>query len=178
MKRWIHASLILFLLISVVLFDTTVFANSSWQWISETRPFDLLPIVAVATIFIETAAINWGGNVHRLYKVFGMNILANMVSFLVPYLLNWADQVTHMKYPVFSAENPSTGTPFIRILLNAQPSAIGIFTPTLTDSVLIVSPFPFTIGVCSIVTSVFPAILGINCNICINVFCPTSDVNG
>ena len=102
MKRWIHASLILFLLISVVLFDTTVFANSSWQWISETRPFDLLPIVAVATIFIETAAINWGGNVHRLYKVFGMNILANMVSFLVPYLLNWADQVTHMKYPVFS----------------------------------------------------------------------------
>lgn len=102
MKRWIHASLILFLLISIVLFDTTVFANSSWQWISKTRPFDLLPIVAVATIFIETAAINWGGNVHRLYKVFGMNILANMVSFLVPYLLNWADQVTHMKYPVFS----------------------------------------------------------------------------
>ena len=102
MKRWIHASLILFLLISVVLFGATAFANSSWQWISETKPFDLLPIVAIATIFIETAAINWGGNVHRLYKVFGINILANMVSFFIPYLLNWADQVTHMKYHVFS----------------------------------------------------------------------------
>lgn len=102
MKKDCYYSLGIFLAFNVVLFNTTTHANSSWYWISETRPFDILPWVAIATIIIETLSINYVGRIHRLYKVFGITILANMVSFLVPYFLHWTDTITHLKYPLFS----------------------------------------------------------------------------
>lgn len=40
-----------------LLLGVRVYANSSWVWISETRPFDVLPWVAAVTILIEAAAV-------------------------------------------------------------------------------------------------------------------------
>ena len=54
MKR---TNLLVLLSLTVAAVPTVVFANSSWYWISEQRPWDILPWVAMATIFIEVLAI-------------------------------------------------------------------------------------------------------------------------
>ena len=35
------------------------YANSSWIWLTDNRPWDILPWVAAATIIIEALAIWW-----------------------------------------------------------------------------------------------------------------------
>ena len=72
---------------------SAVFADSSWIWISETRPFDVLPFVAVGTIFIETVMICWLGKVGKKLLATGVVIVSNLVSFVVPYLLEMANDV-------------------------------------------------------------------------------------
>ena len=66
----------------------TASANSSWHWISSTRPYDLLPIVIAVTLMVETFAIARLAKVQPFSKVFCMVLLANSVSFAVPYIGN------------------------------------------------------------------------------------------
>lgn len=73
----------------VILLSPTALANSSWVWISETRPFDILPWVVVITLMVETIAINFVPKIYKLPKVFCMVTLANFLSFLTPYLLSY-----------------------------------------------------------------------------------------
>lgn len=67
-------------------FSTTAYANSSWHWVSATRPLDLLPLVIIITLLIEVLAVNRIAKVKDLKKVIPVVSLANLVSFLVPYL--------------------------------------------------------------------------------------------
>lgn len=67
---------------------TITYADSSWIWISETRPYDVLPWAAILTIAIETFSINYFPRVHKLPKTFCMVTLANLLSFAAPYLIN------------------------------------------------------------------------------------------
>lgn len=67
-------------------FTLTACANSSWVWISETRPYDVLPFVAVATLIIETAAINIFLKVENWHKTFVGVLIGNLISFAVPYI--------------------------------------------------------------------------------------------
>lgn len=71
-----------------MVFPIVSLANSSWCWISETRPYDILPWVAILTIAIETISINIIPEVHKLPKTFCFVALANLLSFATPYLLN------------------------------------------------------------------------------------------
>ena len=64
--------------LSPLLLITIAYANSSWVWISETRPWDILPWVIVGTLVIEILAI-------ALFVTLG-----NLLSFLAPYLIKWA----------------------------------------------------------------------------------------
>lgn len=66
-------------------FPGMVWANSSWRWISELRPFDILPFVVAATLLIEILAINYIPGLRRLGKVALVVGLANLLSFLLPY---------------------------------------------------------------------------------------------
>lgn len=68
-----------------------VSANSSWVWISESRPNDLLPFVIVGTLFIEISAIRFAAGVRSTGKIVAVTVLANLVSFAVPYLLMYID---------------------------------------------------------------------------------------
>ena len=63
----------------------TVYANSSWHWVSKTRPLDLLPIVIVITLLIEIISINFIPKIRNLKLVIPSVGLANIVSFLMPY---------------------------------------------------------------------------------------------
>ena len=82
MKR-INWLIILSLMLAAV--PTAVFANSSWYWISEQRPWDILPWVAMATIFIEVLAIWLIPATGHFLKTAGIVIGANLLSFLLPY---------------------------------------------------------------------------------------------
>lgn len=67
-------------------FTITAFANSSWVWISEARPYDVLPFVIVGTLLIETAAANLLLKVGNWHKVFVGTVIGNLMSFAVPYI--------------------------------------------------------------------------------------------
>ena len=58
-KRTICLSTILILL---WFSSITAFANSSWVWISETRPDDLLPFVIAGTLIIEIIEKDYSRN--------------------------------------------------------------------------------------------------------------------
>ena len=49
--------IVLWVMLMMCLLPMTASANSSWRWLSEARPYDVLPFVAVITITIETAAL-------------------------------------------------------------------------------------------------------------------------
>ena len=70
----------------ISMFSLTAFANSSWVWISETRPYDVLPFVAAATLAIETVAINLFLKIGKWHKVFTGVLIGNLISFAVPYI--------------------------------------------------------------------------------------------
>ena len=61
-------------------------ANSSWVWISETRPYDILPFVIIGTLLIETVAVNLVSKVGNWYKTFFAVLVGNVISFVVPYI--------------------------------------------------------------------------------------------
>ena len=78
----------LMLSIAVSLLSTEpVYADSSWVWISETRPYDVLPYVVVLTLVIEIGMINYIAKVNKLGKSSLVVTIANLVSFLFPYWL-------------------------------------------------------------------------------------------
>ncbi len=76
----------------------TASANSSWHWISSTRPYDLLPVVIAVTLTVETLALTRIAKVQPFSKVLCIVLLANSVSFAVPYVF-----VDHTPYTFYQA---------------------------------------------------------------------------
>lgn len=66
-------------------FSFTAFANSSWVWISESRPYDVLPFVIAFTLVAETFAIARFGKIEDKAKVFVPVLVGNLISFAMPY---------------------------------------------------------------------------------------------
>ena len=67
-------------------FIFSVSANSSWVWISEKRPYDLLPFVALATLLIETLGYSFLLKTENFYRTFSGVVVGNLISFAVPYI--------------------------------------------------------------------------------------------
>lgn len=86
-------------LLCMVCLAVPAFADSSWVWISETRPYDVLAWVAMATLVIETGIIWYVGKTGKLWKVFGVVVLGNLLSFAAPYVLAACDPI----YPFMQA---------------------------------------------------------------------------
>lgn len=73
---------------------TVAYANSSWVWISETRPWDILPLVVVITLAVEILAIRLFGSEKRTGRIALFVTLGNLLSFLAPYLIKWISYTT------------------------------------------------------------------------------------
>ena len=97
MKRRAVIRIIVVSSLMLLVLSQFVFADSSWCWLTDTRPFDILPPVALATIVIEVLAIWLIPNTGKLMKTAVAVILANAASFLLPYALLLNDPV----YPKF-----------------------------------------------------------------------------
>lgn len=103
MKRYqMLSAAILAVLCSAVL-TVPVLADSSWVWISETRPHDVLPWVAIATLAIETWMLCHFCGIKQTFKVFCVVTLGNLLSFAAPYVMAALDEV-HADF-LFSLEH-------------------------------------------------------------------------
>ena len=86
MKKYKLFSLSVISLLGALMFTVSASANSSWVWISETRPYDILPFVVVGTLLIETVAVNLVSKVGNWYKTFFAVFVGNIISFIAPYI--------------------------------------------------------------------------------------------
>ena len=87
MKAKLVLRIVISLLILLILFPQLVYANSSWHWISNYRPIDILPFVVIATLLIEIFMVKRLGDVRNLVLTIIVVSIANIASFVVPYLL-------------------------------------------------------------------------------------------
>ena len=92
-KRRSLRTLALLLFLAAAL-ATTASANSSWHWLTETRPVDILPYVVAITLLAEYLAIKWVNGIEGALRLLLLVCLANLASFLLPYALmflpaNW-----------------------------------------------------------------------------------------
>ena len=70
MKKYKLFSMFVISSLCALSFPMLASANSSWVWISETRPYDILPFVVIGTLLIETVAVNLVGKINNWYKSF------------------------------------------------------------------------------------------------------------
>ena len=66
-------------------YSVSTYANSSWVWLSETRPYDILPLVIVITLAIEVFSIYFFAKVKNISKTVFVVTISNIVSFIAPY---------------------------------------------------------------------------------------------
>ncbi|WP_353093187.1 hypothetical protein [Tissierella praeacuta] len=71
--------------IFVILFPSVIYANSSWHWLT-TSPLTVLPFAIIFTLIIEIIMVIKLGKVRNYKKVIMIVSLANLISFLVPYI--------------------------------------------------------------------------------------------
>ncbi len=94
MKEYKRSSIAMMTVIVACLMPMSVSANSSWHWISSTRPYDLLPIVIVVTLAAETLAITRLAHVQPFSKVLCVVLIGNSLSFAAPYV--WSDLTSEL----------------------------------------------------------------------------------
>ena len=94
---------------------TTAYANSSWYWVSQARPYDVLPVAIIVTLFVEIFGIIRFAGTNKIKSILVI-LIGNLASFLTPYLFalnSW-----------YGFENTLNHTPFYNI-------SIGYFIMTL-----------------------------------------------
>lgn len=78
-------TILIFTALFTCIFSTVSFANSSWHWVTAS-PLKVLPFAIFFTLIIETFAIALLGKVAETKKAFIIVCLANLISFLAPYI--------------------------------------------------------------------------------------------
>ncbi len=85
MKQRLSIVAILTVVFSFSLYSIS-YANSSWHWVT-TSPIKVLPFAIILTLLIEAVALIKFGEIANYKKTFLIVTFANLVSFLVPYLI-------------------------------------------------------------------------------------------
>ena len=101
--------IVILLVIINLLVPNAIYANSSWHWLSNNRPYDILLYVVFLTITIETIMVNYFGKINDLKQVSAVIVLSNLMSYYLPYLFvrfmpyalydNYIDYINH--FPVY-----------------------------------------------------------------------------
>lgn len=72
-------------IVAGLLLSNTAYANSSWHWISQRTPFDILPYVVILTLLVECIAIRSVNNLQHRIRIIISVCLGNLASYLLPY---------------------------------------------------------------------------------------------
>ena len=67
----------------------TAWANSSWRWLTQTRPYDVLPFVVAVTLLIEVLAIAFAAGPKAIWRALIAVVAANLLSFAAPYAVEF-----------------------------------------------------------------------------------------
>lgn len=103
-----------------------IYANSSWHWVTAS-PMKVLPFAVVFTILIETASTVKSGRVSNSKKAFGIVCLANLMSFIAPYLERaYRFMPTSGYFSIFAAFNKG---PYYMILAGYLMLTIAVELP-------------------------------------------------
>ena len=84
---------VIFSSICLSCFPIISYANSSWHWVSDKRPYDVLPFVIIITLLIETFAVTHFAKVKNLFKAFFVILISNILSFIFPYFTYAFDEI-------------------------------------------------------------------------------------
>lgn len=68
-----------------ILLQTTVYANSSWHWLTMS-PFAIFPVAVILTLAVETYILCRWNKITNSKKAFVAVAFANLLSFAAPYL--------------------------------------------------------------------------------------------
>ena len=139
----------------IVLLPTNACADSSWVWISEKRPFDILPWVAFGTILIEWLSIWLIPKTGHALNVLGIVIIANAASFILPYAFLKADLSRYGTYEHILDSGPHyivSGVFLLLTLLIEMPIVYNVLKSKVQDKkklqlAIIVSNIITTVGV-------------------------------
>lgn len=107
-----------------------VYANSSWVWISERRPYDVLPVVAVITVIIEICMIKKMAQIKNdaVFRLCSAVIISNLLSFAFPYIIYLYTAVNENIYtfPQFMESLPTytVGAVFLAMTLAVEIPAV------------------------------------------------------
>ena len=78
-------------LCSFLVCGQAVYANSSWVWLTEQRPYELLPVAAALTIIIEVVVIKIFLKIENTKRLIGLVVIGNLASFALPYLMEYLE---------------------------------------------------------------------------------------
>lgn len=88
--------LVTFIVLCTFFFHTTVYANSSWQWVTDS-PKEMLPLAILLTLTIEILGILYfcfrSKSTKTKLVVIAVIIVANITSFVFPYVLRAMDSI-------------------------------------------------------------------------------------
>ncbi|MCI6737322.1 MAG: hypothetical protein MR593_04285 [Intestinibacter sp.] len=84
---------VIFSVICLSCFPIISYANSSWHWVSDRRPYDVLPFVIIITLLIETFFVVHFAKVKNLLKAFLVVLISNILSFIFPYFTYAFDEI-------------------------------------------------------------------------------------
>ena len=104
-------------------FSLTAFANSSWVWITESRPYDVLPFVIVFTLVAETYAIACFGKIENKSRVFFSVLVGNLISYAMPYIMysnSFYGEVYGLKHALDHSPYYTVGVCFLIMTLAAE----------------------------------------------------------
>ena len=87
MKWMNYVASVLLMGVIILCLPITAGANSSWVWISETRPYDVLPFVIGGTLAVETLSVWLIPRTKNPLKVFCVVFAGNVISFAMPYIM-------------------------------------------------------------------------------------------
>ncbi len=159
MKKYKLTSAFIIGLFLLQLFNLTAFANSSWVWISESRPYDVLPWVAIGTLIIETISLVIFAKIKNGFKVFALVTIANVISFAAPYLVNlmiYSHQMIPFDKYLEHWPSYTVGILFCIVTILIE---LPIVYFSLRKNAVSVKKFVITIIVSNIVTTILVAII-------------------
>ena len=104
-------------------FSVSAFANSSWVWITKSRPYDVLPFVIVFTLLAETYAIAYFSKIESKSRVFVPVLIGNLFSYAMPYIVesqSMYGEYYGLKHSIDHGPFYTVGTAFLIMTLVAE----------------------------------------------------------
>lgn len=161
MKKYKLFSMSVISALGVLIFTMLASANSSWVWISETRPYDILPFVIIGTLLIETIAVNLVCKIGNWYKTFFAVFVGNIISFAVPYIgysntTPYADAGYTLSQIINRGPYYTVGTTFLLLTLIIELPIVYFLLKKDTDNK---KKLAFCIALANIVTTILVAVV-------------------